>query len=193
MTARERILQSAKELFAKKGYKNTSVEEIVQQAGISKGGFYFYFKSKSELMKELIEQMAQRTKDIMRKWLQKETSAEEAIKGHIMEFLRECYSERHIAYIFFFELLCGEEEFRKLHKKHMEEIRGLLTQMIKRGYERKEFLCGSVETLTNLIVGYIKLIYMEELLLKDKPLEEILARAEEGLELIMRGVKCVGS
>lgn len=44
------ILDSAKKLFAKKGFSSTSIQEIVHDTGISKGAFYLYFKSKEELL-----------------------------------------------------------------------------------------------------------------------------------------------
>jgi AcrR family transcriptional regulator len=47
--ARERILRAAMELFRKHGFHNTSLARILQKAEITKGGFYFHFKSKEEL------------------------------------------------------------------------------------------------------------------------------------------------
>lgn len=44
-----RIMTAAAALFAKQGYKKTTVDEIVAGAGISKGLFYHYFKNKKEL------------------------------------------------------------------------------------------------------------------------------------------------
>lgn len=46
---RERILNAAMKVFAEKGYKNTSTDEIVKEAGISKGALFHYFNSKKEL------------------------------------------------------------------------------------------------------------------------------------------------
>lgn len=43
------IMTAAAALFAKQGYKKTTVDEIVSGAGISKGLFYHYFKNKIEL------------------------------------------------------------------------------------------------------------------------------------------------
>ncbi|NJE84869.1 TetR/AcrR family transcriptional regulator [Thermococcus sp. CX2] len=51
MDTRERILKAAEELFAEKGYDKTTVDEIVEKAGVAKGTFYNYFKSKEELIK----------------------------------------------------------------------------------------------------------------------------------------------
>lgn len=44
-----KIMTTAAALFAKQGYKKTTVDEIVAGAGISKGLFYHYFKNKQEL------------------------------------------------------------------------------------------------------------------------------------------------
>lgn len=46
---RERILLTAMDLFRKHGFHNTSLARILQGAGVTKGGFYFHFKSKEEL------------------------------------------------------------------------------------------------------------------------------------------------
>ncbi|RJP24056.1 MAG: TetR/AcrR family transcriptional regulator [Candidatus Abyssobacteria bacterium SURF_5] len=46
---RERIIRAAMELFRRQGYHNTSLAQILDRASITKGGFYFYFKSKEEL------------------------------------------------------------------------------------------------------------------------------------------------
>ncbi|WP_409300953.1 TetR/AcrR family transcriptional regulator [Peribacillus sp. SCS-155] len=44
------IMEAAIRLFGKKGYDATSVQEIVKEAGISKGAFYIYYKSKEALL-----------------------------------------------------------------------------------------------------------------------------------------------
>lgn len=47
---RSDLLASATELFARKGYDATSVQEIVDEAGRTKGAFYHYFESKEDLL-----------------------------------------------------------------------------------------------------------------------------------------------
>jgi len=53
--SKSKILKSALELFAKKGYANTSISEIAKSAKISKGLAYNYFESKEKLMEEVIK------------------------------------------------------------------------------------------------------------------------------------------
>ncbi len=50
---KEKIMQFAQELFLKKGFSNVPIEEITKAAGISKGSFYTYFKSKDALLEEI--------------------------------------------------------------------------------------------------------------------------------------------
>ena len=50
----EKILNTALELFATKGYKNTAISEIAKKADISKGLMYNYFESKQALLRAIV-------------------------------------------------------------------------------------------------------------------------------------------
>ncbi len=52
-TLRQRIIDSAWELFYTKGYADTTINEIIEKAETSKGGFYYYFKKKDDLLNSL--------------------------------------------------------------------------------------------------------------------------------------------
>jgi TetR/AcrR family transcriptional repressor of nem operon len=59
---RNRIIETAKTLFHLKGYTNTSMDDIVNQCGITKGNLYYYFSSKEELGYAVVE-------DLVSEWL----------------------------------------------------------------------------------------------------------------------------
>ena len=46
---RERIVDSARRLFNRHGFEQTSIDQIMSEAGLTRGGFYHHFKSKDEL------------------------------------------------------------------------------------------------------------------------------------------------
>lgn len=54
MDMKHKILKTAFELFLESGFGEVSVNEIIRKAGVTKGGFYHYFKSKEELIAEVI-------------------------------------------------------------------------------------------------------------------------------------------
>jgi AcrR family transcriptional regulator len=53
-TNRRRIVEAANDLFYHRGFLQTSFSEVAEQSGIPKGNFYYYFKSKEELLKAVI-------------------------------------------------------------------------------------------------------------------------------------------
>ncbi|MDR7855070.1 TetR/AcrR family transcriptional regulator [Tissierella sp.] len=61
ITKKEIIIQHAFDLFAEKGYSDTSIDDIVKASRISKGGIYYYFHSKEEIFLEIArERLRQR-------------------------------------------------------------------------------------------------------------------------------------
>ena len=49
-----KLLDASYTLFTEKGFKNTSIQEIVDKAGVAKGTFYLYFKDKYDIENRLI-------------------------------------------------------------------------------------------------------------------------------------------
>lgn len=54
ISARERLMHAAAELFSRKGYAATSVREIVAAAGVSKPVLYYYFSNKEGIYHEIV-------------------------------------------------------------------------------------------------------------------------------------------
>ena len=64
------IIETAEKLFRENGYSNTSVEAIIKEMGVAKGTFYYYFKSKEDILQAIVDhtldqimQMAQQIAD----------------------------------------------------------------------------------------------------------------------------------
>jgi AcrR family transcriptional regulator len=51
---REHILATAESIILQRGYSGTSIEEIIGEAGITKGGFFYHFAGKSDLARNLM-------------------------------------------------------------------------------------------------------------------------------------------
>src|SRR5688572_722297 len=52
---KETILQYARHLFASKGYTESSMDDIAHACGLQKASLYYYFKSKHQILEEMIE------------------------------------------------------------------------------------------------------------------------------------------
>ncbi len=55
ITTRQKISAAAKNLFSTHGYSQTTIDDIITAAGVTKGAFYHYFKSKEIICSEIID------------------------------------------------------------------------------------------------------------------------------------------
>jgi AcrR family transcriptional regulator len=53
---RKRVLTAAKNLFDRRGYRDTTIDDITRRAGIAHGTFYLYFRDKSQVLEQLLAQ-----------------------------------------------------------------------------------------------------------------------------------------
>ena len=96
--ARQRLLDTATELFAEKGYAGTSVREIVERAGVSKPVLYYYFKSKQGLFYAILEWAA----DLQQKILNEIVATSGPVLDRFIHFYRRVSK--------------GVEEYQHLYK-----------------------------------------------------------------------------
>lgn len=52
---KERILATAEQIILQRGFSGTSIDEVIKQSHITKGGFFYHFKGKNDLARKLIE------------------------------------------------------------------------------------------------------------------------------------------
>ncbi len=74
---RQRLLDSALAIFARNGYERATVDEIVREAGFSKGAFYVHFESKEDLFWQMLEERIERQQERFRQAIDTSASVEE--------------------------------------------------------------------------------------------------------------------
>ena len=63
---RGELIACAQKLFYSKGYESTSVRDIVDEAGVAKGTFYYYFESKQAVLEAMIDELVAYSVALMR-------------------------------------------------------------------------------------------------------------------------------
>jgi AcrR family transcriptional regulator len=69
---RNQLLNCAEMLFFSKGFEETTMQDILASAGVSKGGFYHHFKSKDELLEGILNRFVERTHTALRPVLEQD-------------------------------------------------------------------------------------------------------------------------
>src|SRR5580693_1625842 len=62
---RSRLRELALELFAEQGYEKTSLREIAERLGVTKAALYYYFKSKEDIVRSLVEDYVAELDDLI--------------------------------------------------------------------------------------------------------------------------------
>src|SRR5204863_3185408 len=91
---REKILESARRLFNRKGYSGVSIEEIMSEAGLTHGGFYRHFGGKDELYAAAVRQfLCQKQPPAWRQRTPKTTAKPHALRVADAYFSREHFDD----------------------------------------------------------------------------------------------------
>jgi AcrR family transcriptional regulator len=80
---RDHIVDAADRLFYRQGYDHTSFSDIADAVHISRGNFYFHFKTKDEILDAVIERRLADTREMLERWQAEGSSPAERIRRFI--------------------------------------------------------------------------------------------------------------
>lgn len=80
---REAVYDSAQRLFWKQGYEATSVQQIAEEAGISRAGFFNYFSGKPQLLALMVEDMNRRFQLLIEEQLARPATTQQRLADFI--------------------------------------------------------------------------------------------------------------
>lgn len=79
---KEKILEEALKLFARSGYKGTSMNEIAAQIGVSKAALYKHYSSKQKILDSIVERMNQMDAERVKEYEMPNGNMEDVIAGY---------------------------------------------------------------------------------------------------------------
>lgn len=82
-TTRERIVEAADGLFYRQGYEHTSFSDIAEAVRISRGNFYYHFKTKDEILDAVIDARLAGTARMLEEWEIEGDTPEDRIRSFI--------------------------------------------------------------------------------------------------------------
>ena len=143
------LLQIAYRLFLSQGYENTSVDEIIEAAGIAKGTFYYYFQSKEQMLEAVIGMMIEKEAEVARQVLASGMPVPQKIVG-IVSSVRPTQEERPIE-----EALNRPENVLmhdKLQRQLLADILPLLSKAVEEGVRDGLFACDHIPERVRMLL-----------------------------------------
>jgi AcrR family transcriptional regulator len=141
-----RILNQAMRLFLEKGYHGTSIDDITHAAALTKGAFYWHFKSKEDLLERIIGEYEKR-------FLEGMIHSVEKVKGGALDKF-ERYIHFNSAFAYYNRELCVsfdtlaaelvgahhriEPKIRRIYKRYQNFLKDLISHGKREKLFRKE-------------------------------------------------------
>lgn len=148
---RNEIIETAGKLFEEKGYEQTQVQDIVNEIGVAKGLFYYYFKSKDEVMEELADRYADAIIDAVNKLIYKDISTFDKI-NRIFQIFIDSAEKKSGIFMGILKVKNGithERIFFNVGKKMVP----LVTELILSGNDNGECNCSDPKFITEFLVS----------------------------------------
>lgn len=123
-----RILDAALQVFSRRGYRDTSVDEIAGASGTSKGGIYFHFPNKEAIFLALLDRTAARLREKIESALAAHEDPVAKADAALLTVLRTFAKHRALTRLFMVEALGAGREFHR----RMAEIRSEFAAVIQR-------------------------------------------------------------
>ena len=93
---RQRLLDAAEQLFGEKGVSKTSLSDVAEAVGMTRGAVYWHFRNKGELFHALIQQMAAAIDSSNANVKTVTTHPLEQLKARCLAILTACFTNRRI-------------------------------------------------------------------------------------------------
>lgn len=180
------ILGAAIRLFTRKGYVNTSMDDIAEAVGLTKGGLYHYVGKKEDLLTDIHDEFfdaffarmsaavesAANPRDKLRNWVRAHATIMRDYQGHIK--------------VFFTEIDQLPEDTLKRMVERRDKVQGMLAEILAAGVENGE-IRGDLnpQIVSFLVLGMINWLYVwyrpEGKLTMEEIIKDILLLALHGL------------
>jgi AcrR family transcriptional regulator len=155
---RQQILVAAREVFAKRGYHQATIDDIVAQAGVARGTFYLYFEDKRSVFSDLIDRFSAKLTMVIASIVTEdpERPVAEQIHQNVRAIIAACLADRTMTRILFTDAVGIDSDFDRKLGTFYDTLVQLLTESLKDGQRLGIVGDGEPRVLAYLSIGALK-------------------------------------
>jgi AcrR family transcriptional regulator len=132
------IIETAVQLFKKKGYPAASMQDIAKELGCTKAAIYYYFTGKEEILMAIMNQTMATAEKNLAQVLAQDLDPTQTLKAILKSHISSIFAEQAYITVFFFDkhYLSGDnlKEIDLRRRRYEEEIAQVVRRGIKEGY-----------------------------------------------------------
>jgi len=164
---RIRIVSDAAKIFTRYGFKKTTMEEIAMATRKGKSSIYYYFSSKEDIFKAVVEQEAEELKSDLQKEISKIDDPIEQLRTYILFRMHKLKTLSNFYAALKSDYLSHLQFIEKIRKKYDQNEVKIVTEILRRGIKRNKFVIEDPELSAVAIVTAMKGLEIPLFLNKD--------------------------
>lgn len=142
---REFIIDSARKIFSRFGFKKTTMDEIARATRKGKSSLYYYFKSKEEVFQAVVEKEAVELKAELIGAINRETMPQKKLRAYIITRMRLFNRLANLYNAFKDDYLESYSFIEKLRVNYDQYESDMFKKILKEGVERGVFLINNLD------------------------------------------------
>lgn len=184
---REQLVQSARQVFAKYGYKKTSLDDIARESHRGKSTIYYYFKSKDEIFKAVIDCEAEIRAKSIEDQINKTEDPKQKLRTYIYVRMRSLKMVVNYYEAIKNDLLDQLYFVDNLRTEHFEAEIARIKELLAEGISEGDFTIQNPDLTAKTIVTALH-GFEVPLILKNLPDNELEKAVDEMLNILFFGI-----
>jgi AcrR family transcriptional regulator len=188
----QEILEAAFAQFSRNGYATTTLEQIAERAGVTKGTIYVYFENKEHLFISMVRAFTTSTTDTVHGMLEThEGSTADLLRAQfsfIYQSIVEDKRRREVVRMLIAEAPRFPELTDRYHDEILRPCLEMLRQAIQRGMDRGEIRKSAIVDSPQVVIAPIALVDLWLMMFDDRQPLDMKAYFDAHLELVLNGL-----
>jgi AcrR family transcriptional regulator len=188
----QEIIEAAFAEFSRNGYATTTLDQIAERAGVTKGTIYVYFESKEHLFISMVREFTKPTMETVQDMFKThDGSTADLLRAQfsfIYEHLVEDRRRREVVRMLIAEATRFPELADRYHAEILRPCLDMLRQAIQRGVDRGEIRNSAIVEQPQVVIGPIALVDVWMMLFDDRQPLDLKAYFNAHLDMVLNGV-----
>ena len=188
----QEILEAAFVEFSRNGYAMTTLDQIAERAGVTKGTIYVYFENKEHLFISMVREVTKATLDTVHEMLEThEGSTADLLRtqfSFIYQHIVEDRRRREVLRMLIAEAPRFPELADRYHQEILRPCLDMLRQAIQRGMDRGEFRNFAIIDLPQIVIAPIALVDLWMMMFDTRQPLDLKAYFNAHLDLVLNGL-----
>jgi len=183
---REQIVEAARHIFSRFGFKKTTMDDIALGVGKGKSSIYYYFTSKDQVFQAVVEKEITSLRQELVKVIESDLKPIDKIQSYITVRMTKFGEMTNFYQAIKNELLAQLEFIDQIRKKYDEDEVNLVDSILKEGIEKNEFDIEDSRLAASVIVTAMKGLEMP--LFWQNGNDDLETRIKNVLKILFNGI-----